>query len=277
MKTDLRALAGRYDAFLIDQFGVLMDGAGAYDGAAAALSALAGMGKRIVLLSNSGKRAAPNAARLTRLGFDRHSYLGVMSSGEAAFAEMKRRIGQDIRPGVAVWVHARDGDMSAVDGLDLTPVDQAEAADLLVIAGSRADEFDRNQYRDWLAPAARRGVPAFCTNPDMKMLTPQGQRFGAGAIAEMYEDLGGRVEWVGKPFPLIYRRAHDALGKPDRVLCIGDSPAHDIAGGKGAGFATALVRTGLHSDLSDAALLEHCRATAMPDFIIPGFCLEGPL
>jgi HAD superfamily hydrolase (TIGR01459 family) len=273
--TDLQTLAGQFDAFLIDQFGVLLDGTGAYDGAPEALSALARMGKRIVLLSNSGKRAAPNEARLTRLGFDRASYGCVMSSGEAAFAEIKGRIGHDIAPGAAVWVHARDGDMSAIDGLDLNPVDDACQADLLIIAGSRGDEFDLARYRDWLAPAARRGVPAFCTNPDIRMLTPLGPRFGAGAIARMYEDLGGQVDWIGKPFPLIYRLAHDALGAPDRVLCIGDSPAHDIAGGQAAGFATALVRTGLHADLSDAALLEHCRETAMPDFSVPGIRMEG--
>ena len=276
MKTDLATLAGQFDAFLVDQFGVLMDGSGAYEGTPAALSALAGMGKKIVLLSNSGKRAGPNEARLTRLGFDPRSYLGVMSSGEAAFAEIKNRIGRDITPGAAVWVHARDGDMSSVEGLDLTPVDQAEAAELLIIAGSQGDVFDLAQYREWLTPAARRGVPAFCTNPDMKMLTPLGQRFGAGAIAELYEGMGGTVEWVGKPYPLIYRLAHEALGQAERVLCIGDSPDHDIAGGQAAGFATALVRTGLYADWSDDALLEHCRATAMPDFVIPGFHLEGP-
>lgn len=276
MKTDLASLAHQYDAFLIDQFGVLLDGTGAYDGAPAALSALAQLGKKIVLLSNSGKRAAPNVARLTRLGFDPDSYLTVMSSGEAAFAELKGRIGKEIPLGASVWVHARDHDMSPVDGLELTPVEDAAAADLLIIAGSRADEFELAQYRSWLAPAAQRGVPAFCTNPDMKMLTPLGTRFGAGAIATLYEELGGKVEWVGKPFPLIYRLAHDALGQAERVLCIGDSPEHDIAGGQAAGFATALVRTGLHADLSDIALLEHCRSTAVPDFIIPRFSLEGP-
>lgn len=275
MKTDLATLAGQYDAFLIDQFGVLLEDSGAYEGAPEALSALARMGKQIVLLSNSGKRAAPNEARLQRLGFDRDSFKGVMSSGEAAFAQIEGRIGHSIRAGASVWVHARGGDMSAVDGLDLTPVDEAAAADLLIIAGSRGDELDLAQYQDWLTPAAQRGVPAICTNPDMKMLTPFGQKFSAGAIAKLYEDLGGQVEWFGKPYPLIYRLAHDALGQAERVLCIGDSPSHDIAGGQAAGFATALVRTGLYADLSDEALMEHCGATAMPDYIIPSFRMEG--
>lgn len=278
MRTDLSTLVGRFDAFLVDQFGVLMDGAGAYSWAPAALSELARLNKTVVLLSNSGKRAAPNVARLTRLGFDPDSYLGVVSSGEAAFAEISSRIGQDIKPGSAVWVHARDGDMSSIQGLDLTPVAEADAADLLLIAGSRGDEVSLDQYREWLIPAACRKVPAFCTNPDMTMLTPMGPRFGAGVIAQLYEDLGGEVEWVGKPFPLIYRVAHAVLGRvePARVLCIGDSPAHDVAGGQGAGFATALVRTGLHADLSEVALLEHCQSVAMPDYIIPKFTLERP-
>jgi len=214
---------------------------------------------------------------LTGLGFDRASFRSVLSSGEAAFAELSRRIGQDIAPGAAVWVHARDGDMSSVAGLDLRPVATPAEADLLIIAGSQGDRLALSDYRTSLAPAAARKVPALCTNPDLAMLTPAGQSFGAGAIAKLYEDLGGSVDWVGKPFPLIYRVARDMLGDPDpsRVLCIGDSPAHDIAGGQGAGHATALVRTGLHADLPDDALIAHCKAEAMPDFIIPDFSLEG--
>jgi len=278
MRTTFADVARQFDAFMIDQFGVLLDGNGAYPQASETLAALAQAGKQVVLLSNSGKRAGPNEARLTKLGFDRASYRTVMSSGEAAFANIAARIGHDIAPQAAVWVHARDGDMSSVDGLALTLVGNTDRAEILIIAGSRADTFELEQYRSWLTPAAKRKVLAFCTNPDMEMLTPDGKRFGAGAIARLYEDLGGRVEWVGKPFPLIYIMAYDVLGQPDRarVLCIGDSPAHDIAGGQRAGFATALVRTGLHADLSDSQLMAHCTATAVPDFIIPSFTLMEP-
>jgi HAD superfamily hydrolase (TIGR01459 family) len=278
MTTTLATLAPQFDAFLIDQFGVLLNGSGCYPQAPAALSQLAGMGKDILLLSNSGKRAAPNEARLSRLGFVRASYKGVLSSGEAAYAEIAARIGGDIAEGATVWVHSRDDDLSSIEGLALTQVEQAGHAELLIIAGSRGDEVTLEHYREWLIPAAERGVPAYCTNPDMMMLTAMGQSFGAGRIAQLYEQLGGHVDWVGKPFPLIYRVAHDRLGgiDPARVLCIGDSPAHDIAGGQAAGFATALVRTGLHADLSEAELLDHCRATAMPDYILPDFSFARP-
>lgn len=270
----MTVLAQQFDAFLIDQFGVLLNGNGAYPFAPKALSTLAATGKPILLLSNSGKRAAPNEARLTKLGFNRADYLGVLSSGEAAYAALQRRIGDTIPKGAKVWVHARDNDTSAIDGLPLTRIDSPDTADLILLAGSQGDSRSLAQYHTLLQTAAARRVPLICTNPDIEMLTPSGTHFGAGRIASLYQSLGGPVEWIGKPHPLIYAEA--ALRLPGipaaRILCIGDSPAHDIAGGHAAGHATALVRTGLHADLSDADLHALCVAErAMPDFILRRF------
>lgn len=273
----LAALAHRYDAFLVDQFGVLLDGPGAYPFAAAALSTLASTGKPLILLSNSGRRSAPNEARLVSLGFARDSFRTVFSSGEAAHACLARRIGTTLAAGTKVWLHARDGDRSAIEGLDLTETDEPARAGLILIAGSLADRITMDEYRQMLAPAAQAGVPCLCTNPDVTMMTASGLRPGAGAIARLFSDLGGAVEQIGKPFPLIYEEVRALLpGIPaSRILTIGDSPAHDVAGGQGAGMATALVRTGIHADLSDVALLDLCRAEGhVPDHVIPRFSFE---
>ncbi|MGL5010506.1 MAG: TIGR01459 family HAD-type hydrolase [Paracoccaceae bacterium] len=267
-------LLSRYDAFLIDQFGVLLDGSSAYPKAAEALAHLARAGRRVILLSNSGKRSGPNAERLYRLGFAPGSFELVLSSGEAAFRWLTE---QRLAAGTKVWLHARDGDESAVEGLGLTQVDRPAEAALLILAGSRADVFGLSEYEAWLRPAAAEGVPMLCSNPDMWMLTPIGQRPGAGRIARLYQDLGGKVDWVGKPYPLIYRLARQLLDgiPPDRILCIGDSPAHDIRGGAEAGLRTALVRTGLHADTADAGLARLCQdeAGVLPDHILPRFAL----
>ncbi len=270
----LGALAERFDHFLVDQFGVMLDGTGAYDWAPAALARLAAMGKTIVILSNSGKRAAPNEARLTRLGFARGSYRQIVSSGEVAFGLLKARLGQDLPKGAKVLILARDGDLSAIEGLGLRVTDTADDADLILIAGSEGERVTLADYTKRLAPAALRGVPALCTNPDLVMLTSAGPHFGAGRIAEAYQALGGPVAWIGKPYPAVYQAALVALGAPDpaRVVCIGDSPDHDVRGGQQAGMATALVRTGLHAGLDPAALAALCRTEgAVPDFILPAF------
>ena len=125
----------------------------------------------------------------------------------------------------------------------------AAQADVILLTASEGDRFDLDHYRRLLAAAAKSGIPCICTNPDKIMLTGAGPKFGAGRIAELYEEMGGKVTWIGKPFPAIYEAALKAVGNPPRtrVLCVGDSPEHDIAGAKGAGLASALVRTGIHA------------------------------
>lgn len=267
-------LAARHDAFLVDQFGVLLNGSAAYPWAAEALAFLAATGKPVILLSNSGKRSAPNAARLEALGFARSSFRLVLSSGEAAWQHLAEAA---LPPGTRVWLHARDGDTSAIDGLGLVQTDDPAKAALLLLAGSQADRISLEAYRDMLAPAAAARVPMLCTNPDIDMLTPDGLRPGAGRIAQTYVNLGGAVEWIGKPHPLIYATAARLLPgiAPHRVLCIGDSPAHDIAGGHRAGFATCLVHTGLHAHAPFADLPALClsQAGVLPDHILPRFSL----
>ena len=265
-------LADRFEAFLIDQFGVLLNGAGAYPYAPAALAKLAAMGKRNLPLSNSGKRAAENEARLVASGFARESFLTVLSSGETAYAEISRRIGAGLRPGAPIWVLTTGDGVSPVAGLDLTPCPSPAEAEILLLAGARPWASSLEAYGALLRPAAEAGIPCLCSNPDMTMMAPGGLMFGTGRVARLYEDLGGKVEWFGKPYPAIYAEALRRLAGVDRrkILCIGDSPSHDILGGWRAGLATALVRTGIHADESEAEAIGRCEAIgALPDFLLP--------
>jgi HAD superfamily hydrolase (TIGR01459 family) len=267
----IASLIDAFDIFFLDQFGVLHDGAAPYPGALDCLRSIKAAKKKIVILSNSGKRAAENERRMVQLGFEDSMWDLFLSSGEAAwrmFAE-----GEGFKPGMKCFLVSRDNDRSAIDGLGLEVMEDAASADVILIAASEGDRFELDHYRRLLASAARSGVPCICTNPDKIMLTRTGPRFGAGRIAELYEEMGGKVTWIGKPFPAIYEAALAALGYPakDRVLCIGDSPEHDIAGAKSAGLASALVRTGIHSDMSSGELQAlFDRHNAVPDYILPG-------
>jgi HAD superfamily hydrolase (TIGR01459 family) len=270
----LGEIVDRYDAFLVDQFGVLLDGAGLYDHARGVLDELSARGKTVLLISNSGKRSAPNAARLARFGVSRATFLDVLSSGEVAYREMERRIGANVKAGARVWIEVTDPEARPAEGLDLAQVETPDEADLIWIAGCRPFERSLEDYARMLAGAARRGTPALCANPDMTMLTPTGRMYGAGAVAKRYEEMGGVVEWFGKPYPAIYEEALRRLGATDRahVLAVGDSPAHDILGGARAGVATALVRTGVHESESEAELLARCEKLGVaPDVILPRF------
>jgi ribonucleotide monophosphatase NagD (HAD superfamily) len=62
----LAEIADRYDAIVLDQWGVLHDGTRPYPGAVMALEQMKAGRARLAVLSNSGKRAAPNLTRIAR-------------------------------------------------------------------------------------------------------------------------------------------------------------------------------------------------------------------
>ncbi|MBZ9731834.1 TIGR01459 family HAD-type hydrolase [Mesorhizobium sp. CA18] len=269
----IEALAERYNVFLLDQFGVLHGGQQPYPGAVEALSALKRAGKTVVLISNSGKRAEPNEKRLLKLGFEAGSWDHFVSSGEVAWRIFRNMADSGaLRAGTRCLLISRDEDRSAIEGLPLVLTERGDDADLVLIAASEGDRYDLDHYRRLLGPAAARKVPCFCTNPDRTMLTAVGPRFGAGEIADLYEQLGGSVTRIGKPYPAIYEAALALAGHPalSDVICVGDSVEHDIAGGNAAGVSTALVMTGILADRSDLTGL-FADLGAWPDYTLGAF------
>ncbi len=271
----LKEIAGNYDLFLVDQFGVLHDGHAAYEGAARALQELKAAGKTVVLLSNSGKRSTPNAVRLQRLGFPEELYDLLVTSGEVAWHQLSNSRKPEAPQRCLLL--SRGGDRSAVEGLDLELVEDGAQADIVLLSGSDGREIGFDVYLEKLKPAAERGVTCLCTNPDKVMLTPDGLDFGAGRIAEAYESLGGPVTWIGKPFPAMYRFALERCGNPspDRIVGIGDSIEHDIAGAAGIGAATLLIKGGILAEADDSELAGlFAKHGATSTFLAESFCWE---
>ena len=275
--SSVAALAAAHDVFLLDQYGVLHDGARPYPGALEALTELKARGKRSLLLSNSGRRASVNVERLETLGFPRDLFEGVVTSGEVAWHLLDRGA-LEVAPDARCLLLSRGGDRSALSGLPVRQADAPAEADLLFLSGSDGDIRGLDDYRRLLAPLAARQVPCICTNPDKVMLTPRGKAFGCGRIADLYEALGGSVTWIGKPYPEMYRFALESLDHPPlaRVIAIGDSLEHDIAGAKGIGCGAALVLAGIH-DGDDAAALAGLagRFGAWPDVTLRFFSWGG--
>lgn len=269
-------LTDRYELFLFDQFGVLHDGHVHYDGMHATLERLKQAGKATGVITNSGKREEYNRQRLARFGYEAELFDLVVSSGEVAWCQLSGQgsaqlpaLDQDT-PERVLRV-SRGNDRSAVEGLSIVETDNPEMAGLVLIAGCNSEAMSLQAYNRWLAPAARRGVPALCTNPDRQMLIGGGRKaFGPGQIAESYAANGGPVTYVGKPWPAIYAFACERLGiEREKTLCIGDSLEHDIAGAQAAGCDSLLVATGVHESLGTQALGELAEQLSVrPDWMI---------
>ncbi len=239
------------DAVLVDQYGVLHDGKHAFPGARAALEALFERKMPVVALTNSGKRAAENAARLDRLGFPECLFTAIVSSGEVVWRDLRDRLAAgSLAPGSRVLVLSRDRDRSVVAGLDLEPAGPGDPADLVIIASVEPERLSRERYRDMLLPHAEAGVPAICANPDHVIYAGDATAFGPGIVAADYAAAGGPVRYAGKPAADFFAVALAEAGTPvpARTLMIGDSPHHDIAGAAAVGIATLLVTGGVQAE-----------------------------
>lgn len=247
----LAEIAGQFDGMLIDQFGVIHDGQKLYPGTLEVLAALRSRGIPVAVMTNSGKRAAANRDRLLRMSVPRDHFVDAVSSGEVAFNSLAVK---------RAYLIGKDGEDYGFDGIDF--VRDPRDAEVMLILGSNAPKTSLTDYRRMFEGLT---IPAICCNPDRLMLSPQGLLPAPGAIAAAYEEMGGKVTWIGKPYPQIYAHAAKLIGNPRRVLCIGDSAEHDVAGGRAAGFATLLVMTGVSAGI-DAAKID-----PYPDYVINTF------
>ncbi len=286
---DLAPLAARYDGFLLDQFGVLHDGRMLFAGVAAALERLKAMGRPVVILSNSGKRSAVNEARLAELGLAREFYAGLVSSGEVAWQGFREgRSAPFSELGRACLFFSRGGDRSAVEGLDLELLEGPASADFVFLSGLDPHPAAAERCRALLSEARLLGLPLLCSNPDLTAIESDGLASAPGRFARDYAEAGGQVHWVGKPAPLIYRAALRRLGLPPaRVLAVGDSLDHDIAGAVGVGLEAALVTGGIHrGDFAEAVdpaaqqrrlgeLMAARPGAVPPTWLLPGFFFKG--
>ena len=249
--TGLRAIADRFDHVLLDQWGTLHEGLTVFPAAHECVVKLHGAGKRILVLSNSGKRANSNQRRLTALGLPQDAYDGVLSSGEVTWRGLKaRQHGPFAGLGKRCFLISRDGDRSIVDGLDLSVAEDIRAADFVLLAGLDDNAADPEQWRDRLVTASAGRLPMLCANPDLVMFGVNGLVPAPGALAAFYQRLGGTVTFVGKPHAPMFAAALERLEHPlpERILVIGDSLDHDIAGGRAAGMLTLLIGSGVHRE-----------------------------
>ena len=240
----LSEIAGRYDALYCDLWGCLHNGLQPYPAAVAALQRFRGDGGLVILLTNSPRPGNEVLAQLDGMGVPRDAYDDIVSSGDAARAEVASgRLGQRVE-------HVGPArDLGFFEGLPVSRVDRA-AAEGIVLTGLYDDETETpDDYADTIADWLARGVPVLCANPDVVVDRGHQRIYCAGAIAEAFRAVGGDPIYTGKPHAPIYRVAAERVAQAGRagarVLAIGDGIATDVLGGVRQGIDTLFVTGGL--------------------------------
>jgi len=247
----LRDVAGNYDGFVIDLWGVVHDGVTVFPGVVDALRQLHAANKKLVFLSNAPRRAHLVAAQLDGFGITASLHDGVMSSGEATWRYLHDRPDDWARGlGPKCLRIGPERDHAALDGLEFDEADSVESANFILVTGPKDQMNSADPYDDMLRTAFERRLPMICANPDREVIRGGIRQICAGAIAERYEELGGDVRWYGKPDPTIYDECFRLLQIEDktRILGIGDSFTTDIRGANAAGLDALLVARGIHGE-----------------------------
>jgi len=243
-------LAERYDGYVLDLWGVVHNGKRVYPGVPEALAELKARGKRIVFLTNAPRRAWFVQEMLDRMSLDRALYDGIMSSGEIAWRMLKERRHPFFAPlGRRAFHVGPEKDLSVIEEAVAELVADPAAADFLLNTGPDPERgsADPAPYRPALEAAAAHRLPMVCVNPDRFVMVGEDRLICAGALADIYLELGGSAFEVGKPDPAVYDPVMELLGLTDRsrVLAIGDTPHTDLAGAAAAGMDALWALTGL--------------------------------
>ena len=245
----LRDLVGNVDVLLSDIWGVVHNGLVAFPEACEALRNFRARGGTVILITNAPRPADSVQRQLRKLHIADETYDAIVSSGD-----LTRNFVAD-HPGQKMFWVGPERDNSIYRGLDpaLAPLEQA---DYIVCTGLFDDETESAEnYREMMLKARERKLPLVCANPDI--VVERGDRliYCAGAIAELYLELGGEVIFYGKPHRPIYERAlwlaserRGGTVPLQRVLAIGDSVRTDLAGAHGFGIDCLFVTRGIHSD-----------------------------
>ncbi|MGB3555363.1 MAG: HAD hydrolase-like protein [Jannaschia sp.] len=263
LSRSLADLAGAYDTFLLDAFGVLNVGETAIPGAPARIAALQAAGKRVLVVSNAaGLPHGVLMAKYARLGFalEPDDVITSRTALIAALAPAPRRRW-------AAMAASADGLESLFP--DLLADDQAayDAAEgFLLIGSSRWNEARQDLLEASLRANPR---PVHCGNPDLAAPREGQPSREPGHWAHRLADRTG-IEPIfhGKPFRGIYDLAFARLSNPGRILMVGDSLHTDILGAQVAGIDSALV-TG-HGILRGHDVGHAIAASGIrPDHILP--------
>jgi len=242
----LSEIAGDYDAAICDVWGVLHNGKQAYLAAADAMRRFRATRGPVILLSNAPRLADGVESLFDRVGLPRDFYDGIVTSGIAARAGLLRRTEGGT---LAMFYLGPPRDNPLYEGLNLELV-APDRAELVLCTGFYDDETETPEdYRAMLEGFRARGLPFLCANPDIIVQRGDKLIYCAGAIARLYETLGGEVVYYGKPYAPVFEKAlaeARTLAPARRPLVIGDGIDTDILGAQRVGFDALFIGGGIH-------------------------------
>ena len=236
----LRSIADNYDLFYIDLWGVVHNGVELHEKAIITLEKLLELNKKFVLLTNAPRPIDTVKVILEKMGMDESLRNHVYTSGEASLSYLNKKHKSQ------KFYHIgppRDFDLfidfKKMRSEDLNQTDYFLCTGLF-------DEYDKdlNYYKELLEKRVDKKM--ICTNPDLIVDRGNKRELCAGSVAMIFEKMGGKVVYFGKPYPEVYNQSIDNKNK--KILSIGDNLNTDIKGANLLNYDSLLISNGVHKN-----------------------------
>ena len=254
----LSQISARYDTLLCDLWGCLHNGKAPFPAAVAALQAFRAKGGRVVLMTNAPRPNSFVIKQLQGMDVPDDAWDLVVSSGDAAQDAMFAGV-----VGQRVYHLGPDKDNGFFTEIPENwrggePIERVPLADAegIVCTGPFNELTETPEdYRTTFLYAKTKGLKLLCANPDIVVDLGDRRIYCAGALAQLYDQMGGTSLYFGKPHPPIYdlarRRLGDLLGheiENGTMLAVGDGFDTDIRGGVAEGIDALFVTGGILTD-----------------------------
>ena len=248
----LAAISEQYEALFVDLWGCVHNGITALPEAVAALQSYRAHGGTVVLVTNSPRPRVGVEAQLKHFGVPDDAWDSIATSGDSARAAMFQSV-----VGKRVFFIGLPHDLPFFDPIHVVsnPVEitrvALDEAEGIVCTGPFDGTVDPTVLLPDLRLAQRNGLKLLCANPDLVVDRGTRREWCAGAVAQLYQEIGGQSLYFGKPHAPIYdlaRKRLEALGKslPNAaILAIGDGAQTDISGARDASIDALFITGGL--------------------------------
>ena len=240
--TSVAPLAETSEAWIVDIWGVMHNGARAHPAAGEACRRFRANGGIVVLLSNAPRPFSAVVPHMTSLGVDPGAYDTGVTSGDATREMISDWQG---RPLLHI---GPERDRGLFEGYDVR-FSAPDTAEVVICSGLHDDSKETPaDYATLFEKLLARQVPMICANPDIMVERGEELLYCAGALAADYEAKGGKVTYAGKPHIPIYDRTLREIARlkggpvaKDKILCIGDGVETDLKGAYNAGLRSVFI------------------------------------
>ena len=239
-KDGLRSIVDEYQLFYVDLWGVVHNGVSLHQEAIKVLNEITKKKKDYILLTNAPRPNNVVKSFLEKMGMDKEIRDHVFTSGQASLNYLKKNLSTQ------KFFHVgppRDFDLFT-DFVKMKS-DNIDNSEYILCTGL-FEEFDNNlnYYKDLFEKNLEKKM--VCTNPDLIVDRGNKRELCAGSVAMVFEKMGGKVVYFGKPYPEVYNLSIN--NKDKKILSVGDNLNTDIKGANLLNYDSLIISNGIHKN-----------------------------